>query len=595
MNKTYILSEKISLENFYPTPKGLIDKMLSDIDINKHISILEPSSGTGNIVKELSRLYNKKKYRNNGNTIEIDCIEIDKNLQQIFKYNCIERYNDIIDRIHEIEQTKVYNNDTKRYEYCNNSYELLQLQEEKENFIPGEIRLIHDDFLSFNTYKNYDAIIMNPPFSEGDKHLLKAIELQQNGGYIVCLLNAETIRNPYTNTRLHLLNVLKELNASVEFSQDEFLSTETERKTNVEIALIKIDIPKKNNKSFIYEELQAATEMNFESEKEINDLTVNDYIEAIINQYNFEVKGTIKLIKEYIAFKPYMLNNFNDKYSSAILTLTIGDKTNYNQTININKYLQKVRLKYWRALFENPKFTGKLTSNLQTKFREMIEELKNYDFTLFNISKIQEEIKKEMIQGVEDTILDLFDKLSLDHSWYPESKKNIHYYNGWKTNVAHKINKKVIIPIHGAFSSYSWVKKTFDSNTVYHVMADIEKVFNYLNTGDVGEVDLRKSLENADENGQTKNINLKYFNITLYKKGTCHIEFKNQELIDKLNIFGSQKKNWLPPNYGKVSYEDMTNEEQTIINDFQGKQEYNKVFLNPNQYLYSVNNIKFLE
>ena len=40
---------------------------------------------------------------------------------------------------------------------------------------------------------------MNPPFSEGDKHLLKAINIMKNGGQIVCILNAETIKNPYSN------------------------------------------------------------------------------------------------------------------------------------------------------------------------------------------------------------------------------------------------------------------------------------------------------------------------------------------------------------------------------------------------------------
>ena len=52
--------------------------------------------------------------------------------------------------------------------------------------------------MTFYTYKHYDLIIMNPPFDNGDKHLLKAIDLQKNGGAIICLLNAETLKNPYS-------------------------------------------------------------------------------------------------------------------------------------------------------------------------------------------------------------------------------------------------------------------------------------------------------------------------------------------------------------------------------------------------------------
>ena len=80
-------------------------------------------------------------------------------------------------------------------------------------------------------------------------------------------------------------------------------------------------------------------------------------------------------------------------------------------------------------------------------------------------------------------------------------------------------------------------------------------------------------------------MKLGYFTITIYKKGTCHIEFTNEELLKKINIFGSQQKGWLPPCYGKKKYEDMTTEEQAVIDDFQGKEEYDKVYANPDYYL----------
>jgi len=53
-------------------------------------------------------------------------------------------------------------------------------------------------------------------------------------GQIVCLLNAETIKNPYSNERKSLVKKLDELNASIEFLTDEF--TTAERSTSVEIA-----------------------------------------------------------------------------------------------------------------------------------------------------------------------------------------------------------------------------------------------------------------------------------------------------------------------------------------------------------------------
>ena len=65
---------------------------------------------------------------------------------------------------------------------------------------------------------------------------------------------------------------------------------------------------------------------------------------------------------------------------------------------------------------------------------------------------------------------------------------------------------------------------------------------------------LHERLMIANRNGQTRKIPLKFFNITLYKKGTCHIEFTDLELLDRLNIYGSRHKGWLPPSYGKKQY-----------------------------------------
>ena len=73
--------------------------------------------------------------------------------------------------------------------------------------------------------------------------------------------------------------------------------------------------------------------------------------------------------------------------------------------------------------------------------------------------------------------------------------------------------------------------------------------------------------------------------MTFYKKGTCHIEFTDLELLKKLNIFGSQRKGWLPPAYGKKSYRDMTTEEKTVIDEFEGRASYEDTYANTDKYL----------
>ena len=57
----------------------------------------------------------------------------------------------------------------------------------------------------------------------------------------------------------------------------------------------------------------------------------------------------------------------------------------------------------------------------------------------------------------------------------------------------------------------------------------MEKCFNYLDGGRTDALDLQIALKQAEANTQTKNIDLKYFTVTFYKKGTCHIVFKDEE------------------------------------------------------------------
>lgn len=535
--------------DFYPTPKNLIDKMLDGLEWKMIHTILEPSAGKGNIVEVLRE---KQKFNNKWYTtikLDIDCIESDENLRAILK--------------------------------------------EKN------IRVVHDDFLTYDTMKEYDLIVMNPPFSNGCKHLLKALEFQQrNGGAIVCLLNAETLKNECNNERIMLNRMLREYNADIQYIQDAF--ADAERKTDVEVALVKVKLPDVHRESFIFDGLEKAKERK-ECVYNTGNTQVaeNDFFKAIVEQYKMEVEAGAKFIREYYAMAPRILYRFKKDEKTGktvqsggnILDLRIG-----RNSATINEYIREIRGKYWSALFDNPKFIGQLTYDLQRAYYNKVEELKDYEFSLHNIYELKIDMSKRVVKGIEDTIISLFDELSSKYSYYDECTNNIHYFNGWRTNKAWIVNKKVIIPLRGWRDlEYSWGGFKPTNRDVIGKLKDIEKCFNYLDGGLTEAVDLEKSLEFAEEYGESKNIVLKYFNITFYKKGTCHITFTNDELLKKFNIFGAQHKGWLPPSYGKRKYSDMSQEEKAVVNDFEGESEYNKVMENTDYYLTDMSNMLMLE
>lgn len=517
---------KYNAEEFYPTPERLLDKITVGIDWKFIHTVLEPSAGKGDIVKYVKECHKVHTYRDE---LDIDCIEVDEDLRSTLKGK--------------------------------------------------DYRVVHDDFLTFKTFKKYDLVIMNPPFSDGAKHLLKALDLQKDGGYIICILNAETIRNPYTNERKDLVKRLEFLEADIKYMSGEFSTAE--RPTGVEIAVVKVHIPEKENESFIFDSMKKkAYQENVY--QEATDLAPNDFIEAIVQMYNIEVESGVKLIQEYKAMCPHIMSDLREdcSYNHPILEMKVKDK----RELSTNAFVKEVRMKYWNALFRNPKFTGKMTSNLSSQYFSKVNELADYDFSYYNIKCIQVEMSKSLIKGIEDCIVELFDQLSYQYAYSDELQNNIHYYNGWKTNKAWYINKKVIIPCMNAFST--WSGRFEPDYTVKSKLMDIEKALNYLDGGMTECRDMEMWLRHAEKTGQTKKIRLKYFTVTFYKKGTCHLEFENEELLKKLNIFGSQQKGWLPPGYGKKTYQQMEAEERAVVDEFEGKESYEKTVANAKYYIY---------
>lgn len=584
---TKILTTTEGNDQFYPTPPSVAGKMLSGIDFRMLRDVLEPSCGKGDLALALASAYYDRCGYNF--SLHIDCCEIDPYLRQICKYNFSDEKKREIYAEYEGLDHKSFNSLTDEQKVT-----FKKLKRQHDILGHTELFIVNDDFFTYHTHKHYQLILMNPPFENGDLHLLRALEMQKNGGKVICLLNAETLRNPYSSTRKLLLKKLQALDADIEYIDDAF-STDAERKADVDVAIVRVDIPEPEFDSTIYERMKEAMDKDIEPDPEIHALVSGDYIEQAVQMYKVEVDATMEFVKEYMALIPYMQRSLGDELygKDPILTLVVDRDSAYS-CFDYSKYMRLVRMKYWRALFTNKQFIGKLTSELREKYNSQVENMANYEFSIFNIKQVLVDMNASMCSGVEKAIMDLFEKLTVEHSWYPECSQNRHYFNGWKTNTAHKIGKKCIIPTYGMFSSYSWRNETFDVSTAYKTISDIEKAFDYLDGGKTDSFDLDTQLKIANASGKTRNIPCKYFSIDLFKKGTTHIKFypEAMTLVERLNIYASQKKAWLPPNYGKTKYADLGDEEKTTIDSFHGdgtpgsgEKEYTEVLAQADFYL----------
>lgn len=512
--------------DFFPTPDNLAWEMVHSLETTVRgfqrfpAPVLEPSAGDGALARQIhtmSGIYHdsktgkvRREYLDKLEKVDLDCIELSSDLRAKLK---------------------------------------------KDGF-----RVVHDDFLTFRPCKKYAAVIMNPPFSNGAAHLLKALDIMKDGGKIRCLLNAETLRNPYTNERKELAKRLEELHAAVKYIPDAFKNAC--RAARVEVALVSVDIPDREPVSKIRLELHHETTERLKENPEFAALVSSDPITAAIERYNAAAEGIRRIFEEY--------NGIKSLFSSATADDKEGDVLAFNK--DYNTAIRSLRGLYWKKLFDLPQIRDNLTTDMQNEYRSRIAELSDYDFSPYNILTVREEMSANIVQGMEDEIVGLFDNWTNLH-YCSEYSKNIHYYNGWCTNEAYKVGKKVIFRCC-AFSD--WSGRFEPSWRVESALSQIERVLHYLDTngqkynGD----ELRAVLKAAEAAGQSQKIQLHYFTATFYKKGTCHVEFTNTDVLKSFNLYAGQKKGWLPPSYGKKGYHDMSRAEQIIVDSYEGESSY---------------------
>ncbi len=218
--------------------------------------------------------------------------------------------------------------------------------------------------------------------------------------------------------------------------------------------------------------------------------------------------------------------------------------------------------------------------------RARIREFADYEFSYYNIYQLYCDLNKDIIENIRKTILALFDDFTHKHS-YAECSKNVHY-NGWRTNNAFKVRRKVIVPMYALNDRFNW---DYGFRIPYEAgrrLRDIEKVFDYLGgriTDD--HSDLEAVIQTAAQTHQSRGIRFKHFTADFFKKGTCHLVFHDDRLIKKLNIFAGQQKKWLPPGYGTTAYGDFEAEAQEVIKSFDGSAaEYTHTVANGKYFLF---------
>ncbi|MCR5504065.1 MAG: DUF4942 domain-containing protein [Elusimicrobiaceae bacterium] len=504
------MSQNIFDTEYFPTPDDVIRKMVSPYTKGiDRLQILEPSAGTGSILDYLTESYS--------------CKVPKKNLYAV-----------------EINPELVYVLQGKGY------------------------KILTDDFLGYKPVHTFDLIVMNPPFSNGDEHLLHAWDIMWTGD-VVCLLNAETIRNPYTQKRQLLAQIIKD-HGSVEYLGRCFKGAS--RQTNVDVAMVRLHKEVRDARWDIDfgDDAKMDAKPDFsEAVKAGSELAIMDKLGSYLHAWEKAQEAAVEFIKarKKLDFfvTAFMGTEEVDKLVGDQLREMRG--SNNDMQVAYNCFLNTAKSKAWREIIQNMGMDKYMTANLRKTFDQFCESQGAYELNRENIYKLIQFVCLNSQNILKKAVVDVYDMFTKFH------KANTEHTEGWKTNSQFKVNKKVILP---CFVSADW-SYNFRADWNYSdEYRDIDKVMCFISgvpyeslnslseqgkakvarmgkyafereatADDYEHLSLRQAISFVRK-GDSSLHDSEFFKFRCYLKGTLHIYFKSDDLWARFNLAVNEGK-----------------------------------------------------
>lgn len=513
-------------KEFFPTPLDVIRKMAAPYAARlETATVLEPSAGNGAILDAIIK---------DGvfGTIELSGGK---------KYEA--RHTANKDRVYAIEQNP----------------ELQMILQQKG------YRVIASDFLSFQPEHRFNLILMNPPFSNGDTHLLHAWEILRNGD-IACLLNAETVRNPYSASRKRLAAIIAD-NGSVEYIGRVFAGADNQ--TDVDVALVRLHKETADDPFKI--DIEGLTKENAPDfgtlAQESDQIAVSNQLDAYIRCWSLTKAAAVDFIKSFARLR-FFASTFlpqQERGENVMegLLKTLGDVrfSNNSMASVYNQFLDRAKSSAWGAIFDQIGLGKYMTTGLKQKLDDFRTAQGAMEISKENINLLFRFIMSNLGTIMDQSVTEVYDLFTRYF------KGNTACDEGWKTNKRFKCNRKVILP--NAVSA-GFMPQRYGYDTYYRVeygngrnLEDIDKAmcwlsgrsFDLMDNSEFSGSDLHRRAD--PEKATIRNVistikvgdqgwhESAFFRVKAFKKGTIHLEFKDEALWTKFNLAVNQGKNQL--------------------------------------------------
>lgn len=421
--------------------------------------------------------------------------------------------------------------------YCGPKLYAVELNTELSSILQTKgHRLLGKDFLSYKPENSFDLIVMNPPFSEGVKHLLHAWDILKEGD-IVCLLNAETIRNPYTVERKLLARIIED-HGEVEYLGPCF--AEAERPTDVHVAMVRLKKPASQEPSELDFEFSFPKEEgypDFEDDQVGTAVMRPDQMGAFIRRYDLMRKAFVDLLKAQQAIIFYGQGVLDPDQVMSLVENACSPRryARADKEQAYENFSDGLRMKFWEQALGMLGIEKLLTAKMRENFRKYIEQQGSVALTKPNIYEVMQTLVLNSKNILDSAVVAVFDIFTSYH------KCNRIYLEGWKTNARWKVGRKAILP-NFVSRSFGWSFSMYRSDEY----RDIDKAMCHLAGKRVEDVvTIEQALKTEWKGEDRGKCESEFFKLRYYLKGTLHLEFKDPDLWEKFNQVATAGKNWL--------------------------------------------------
>ena len=410
------------------------------------------------------------------------------------------------------------------------------------------VGIVGHDFMEFRAGAPYGTIVMNPPFRFGAEHVLHAWDIAYDAE-IGAVINAETLRNPYTQQRQRLLELIKRYGRA-EFVQGSF--SQAERPTDVEVALVYLR--KRGDGDALVAQLTNGLQEDKDGQARAADMKRADISDSDVAIPASALENSVrcfdaalKAIHESIVARA---RAHNCAIRLGPMLAHTPEEGPMDQDWVRNQFAEeydKLKDRAWTMLLRSTHVSSKVSSSVQKNIEREFERIKQLEFSLANIRGFLLGLAQSAGDLQLQMCCDTFDLVSRYHS------DNLSFYRGWKSNdLHHRLGRRIkmtrfIVPGHPT-SSHA---RCFDYAGL-RMLRDIDQTFALLDGKRPGST-LSNGLEMAfdrhlDQLRSGQRVETAYFDVRYFQGiGTIHFFPRRKDLVDRLNRVVGRHRRWLPP------------------------------------------------